>query len=260
MTTAALERMIARPIAHRGLHDASNGIVENSLSAARAAIAAGYAIECDIQTSRDGELVVFHDDTLERLTAATGPVAAFDASTLTRLQLDGAAETIPTFAGFLATIAGAAPLVVELKSRFDGDTRGAERAAALLAAYDGPVVVESFDPAPIAFLRANADRLGVPDIPLGIVGEAVYDEKDWPTLTAAQRVEMTQFLHFPLTRPDFLSWSVADLPHAIPFLARQALGLPVTTWTVRTPAQAEAAAKWADQIVFETFLPASSKA
>ncbi len=256
MTARALDWLIARPIAHRGLHKASAGVIENSLGAAGAAIAKGYAIECDVQATRDGDLVVFHDDTLERLTAASGRVDALDAQALTRLRLKGSGETIPSFAAFLAAIAGSTPLVVELKSNFDGDLRTAKRAAELLRAYSGHVVIESFDPAPIAFLRANAEALGVAHVPLGIVGEAAYDEKDWPMLTPAQRAEMTHFLHYPRTRPDFLSWSAADLPHAIPFLARQALRLPVTTWTVRTPAQAAAVAQWVDQIVFESFTPA----
>ncbi|MEK8093618.1 glycerophosphodiester phosphodiesterase family protein [Methylocystis sp. IM3] len=255
MTAPALDWLIARPIAHRGLHKASAGVIENSLGAAGAAIAKGYAIECDVQATRDGDLVVFHDDTLERLTDASGRVDTRDAQALSRLRLKGSSETIPTFAAFLAAIAGGAPLVVELKSHFDGDLRAARRAAELLSAYRGRVVVESFDPAPIAFLRANAEALGVAHVPLGMVGEARYDEKDWPMLSPAQRAEMTHFLHYPRTRPDFLSWSVADLPHAIPVLARQALRIPVTTWTVRSLAQAEMAAQWADQIVFEKFTP-----
>lgn len=255
MTTRALDWLIARPIAHRGLHKTSAGVIENSVAAARAAIAQGYGVECDVQATRDGDLVVFHDDTLERLTTASGRVDAMDASKLSRLPLKDGGEAIPTFAAFLAAIAGRTPLVVELKSHFDGDLTAAKRAAGLLAAYSGPVVIESFDPAPMAFLRDNADALGIADIPLGMVGEAVYDEKDWPMLTAAQRAEMTTFLHYPRTRPDFLSWNVADLPHAIPVLARQALQMPVTTWTVRSREQAERAAPWADQIVFENFLP-----
>lgn len=255
MTVGALDWLIARPIAHRGLHQASAGVIENSVAAARAAIARGYGVECDVQATRDGDLVVFHDDTLERLTTASGRVDALDAQALSRLPLKDGGETIPTFADFLAAIAGRTPLIVELKSHFNGDLTAAKRAASLLAAYAGPVVIESFDPAPIAFLRENAEALGVAHVPLGIVAEARYDEKDWSMLTPAQRAEMTSFLHYPRTRPDFLSWRVADLPHAIPFLVRQALKLPVTTWTVRSRAQAESAAPWADQIVFENFLP-----
>jgi glycerophosphoryl diester phosphodiesterase len=247
--------LTARPIAHRGLHHAAAGVIENSIGAAQAAVASGYAIECDVQTTRDGDLVVFHDDTLERLTASSGRVADLDAQALTRIALSGSSETIPTFGDFLAAVAGRTPLVVELKSDFDGDMSAATRLAHYLASYAGPAVIESFDPEPIAFLRAGAESLGIAHTPLGVVGEAAYDADDWPALSAERRAEMTHFLHYPRTRPDFLSWRLADLPHAIPFLARAALGVPVTTWTVRSPEQAAAAAPWTDQIVFEGYRP-----
>lgn len=255
MSAHDLGWLTARPIAHRGLHDAADGVVENSIGAARAAVAARFAIECDVQSTKDGDVVVFHDDTLERLTARSGRVAARTAAELTAIALRGSTETIPTFAGFLSAIGGRVPLVVELKSDFDGSLTVARRAAELLSHYDGPVVIESFDPEPIAFLRANAGALGVAHVPLGIVGEASYDARDWPMLSQSQRQEMTHFLHYPRTRPDFLSWSLGDLPHAIPFMTRAALGLPVTVWTVRSPQQAHFARQWADQIVFEGFDP-----
>lgn len=255
MSARDLDWLTARPIAHRGLHDVSRGVVENSIAAAHAAIAAGYAVECDVQATSDGDLVVFHDETLERLTGKHGRVADFDAAALAAISLAGAGETIPTFDAFLAAIDGRVPLVVELKSHFDGDLRPARRVAERLARYNGPVVIESFDPAPIAFLRAQARALGVAHIPLGIVGEATYDDPYWSMLSPGQRREMTHFLHYPDTRPDFLSWSVADLPHAVPFLAREGLRLPVTVWTVCGAAQEKAARHWADQIVFEGFAP-----
>ena len=252
MTGKDLSWLIAMPIAHRGLH--GGGLVENSIGAARAAIAAGYAIECDVQATTD-DLVVFHDDTLERLTAHAGRVADYDTHSLEAMALRGASETIPSFDAFLTAIGGRTPLVVELKSDFDGDLSVAMRVAERLAHYDGPVVIESFDPALIAFLRAQGEALGMAHIPLGLVGEADYDETDWSMLTPSRRAEMTHFLHYPRTRPDFLSWNAADLPHAIPFLAREALGISVTAWTIRSAAQATVARQWADQIVFENFTP-----
>lgn len=246
---------LARPIAHRGLHDAARGVIENSISAARAAIEAGYAIECDVQRSRDGDVVVFHDDRLERLTAGGGRVRDHSAAETTRIALRGANETIPRFADFLDAIAGRVPLVVEIKSDFDGDMTAPQRVAQLLATYKGPVVIESFDPDTIIFLREQAGALGVAYLPLGMVGEARYDYGEWTALPDEKRVEMTQFLHFKRTRPDFVSWSVADLPHAIPLLLRDGLHIPVTTWTVRATDQAAFATKWADQIVFEGFAP-----
>jgi glycerophosphoryl diester phosphodiesterase len=248
-------RLFERPIAHRGLHDSARGVVENSLGAARAAIAHSYAIECDVQLSADGEAMVFHDDELDRLTAATGPLAIKTAGELSRLELKGCEETIPTLQSLLEAVSGEALLVIEIKSRFDGDLRLARRVAALAARYEGPLAVESFDPEPIAFLRAEAENLGVGSTPLGIVAQANYSENDWPQLSPVQRLELTHFLHYSRTRPEFLSFNIEDFPHTAPVLLRDALRLPVTGWTARTPAMADAALKWADTIVFEGFSP-----
>jgi glycerophosphoryl diester phosphodiesterase len=156
-------------------------------------------------------------------------------------------ERAPTLAQLLARIAGRTPLICELKSRFDGDMRLAERVAALARDYDGPLAVKSFDPAPIAHLRARYGGI----VPLGMVAQASSQGWHWRALSAAQRVRCAAFLHFPETRPDFLSWRVDDLPHPTPYLLRQLHGAPIMTWTVRTAEQRRKAARWADQIVFE---------
>lgn len=244
-----------RPIAHRGLHDRAAGVIENSLSAAEAAIAKKYAIECDVQLTRDGEAVVFHDDTLERLTNGVGRVDARNAAEISCMRLCGTRDTIPSLRNFLTAIAGRTPLVIELKSSFDGAVRLAQAVAETVAGYDGPLIIESFDPEPITFLRRAAAGLGLAHVPLGIVAQARYEPSEWPGLSLSRAQELTHFLHYPRTRPDFLSWRVDDLPNAIPFLSRVALGLPVTVWTVRSAAQADFAEAWADQIVFEGFTP-----
>ena len=208
-----------------------------------------------MQLSADGEAMVFHDDALERLTDARGRLDAKTLAELTRLTLRGSSETLPRLSHLLETVAGRAPLVVELKSRFDGDLSLARRIAGLVAGYQGPLVLESFDPDPIAFLRAEGAALGVDHVPLGIVAQARYDAREWPDLPDARRAELAQWLHFSRTRPDFLSFNMADLPHAVAVLFREGLKLPVTVWTVRSAAQAKAAAQWADQIVFEGFTP-----
>lgn len=250
-----MKRLFGRPISHRGLHDAAKGVVENSLGAARAAIAGGYAIECDVQLSADGEAMVFHDHELDRLTSATGLFANKTAGELSRLALNGSNETIPTLQSLLEAISGRAALVIEIKSRFDGDLRLARRVAALAAGYGGPLAVKSFDPEPIAFLRANAESLGLGSTPLGIVAQAHYGEERWPQLSPTQRLELTHFLHYSRTLPEFLSFNIEDFPHTAPALFRQALSLPVMGWTARTPVVADAALKWADAIVFEGFSP-----
>ena len=246
--------LTARPIAHRGLHDCGRGaIIENSPSAAKAAMASGYAIECDVQMSGDGEAMVFHDFTLERLCAQQGRVDAFTAQHLCGLRLRGGADGIATLPAFLTLLGGATPLVCEIKSRFDGDLRLAERVAACAAAYEGPMCIESFDPQVMAHLRAHGAALGIAHVPLGMVAQADYEGEDceWSHLDAAQKRALAQFLHFERTRPDFLSYGLRDLPHAVPHLCRVGLGMPVTIWTVRTQEQRAMALRHGDQIVFE---------
>ena len=108
--------LTARPIAHRGLHDRAKGIVENTLSAADAAIAGNFVIECDVQDTADGEAVVFHDHTLERLTDQHGPVRARTAAELTGLAIAATADRIPTLQTFLERVNGRVPLIITSSS------------------------------------------------------------------------------------------------------------------------------------------------
>ena len=243
--------LVGRPIAHRGLHDATAGRLENTLAAADAAIAGGFAIECDIQISADGEAMVFHDGDLDRLTSATGPVRLRSAAELARLEIGGSADRIPTLAAFLDRIDGRAPVVIEVKSRFDGDEALARRLVEIVADRPGPIAVKSFDPALVALLRRIA-----PSLPRGIVAQSAYGPGEFAGLDPGLRKAMSDLLHWNETRPDFLSWRHADLPAAAPFLARTLAPAPVMTWTVRSAAAAAQALAHADQIVFEGFVPA----
>jgi len=242
--------LTARPIAHRGLHDRAAGLPENTIAAARAAIRAGYAIECDVQRSADGEAMVFHDVGLGRLTGVADPVDSLTAAALSELAVAGSSERIPSLPDFLAAIAGRTPLVIEVKSRHDGDLRLIERVAELAAAYDGPVAVKSFDPQLVAHLRERA-----PGIPRGIVGETRQDDPAYAALPPSLRRSLSDLLHFGQTEPDFLSWRVDDLPCAPAHLCRLLGRRPVMTWTVRNPDQRRHAEAHADQMVFEGFLP-----
>ena len=218
-----------------------------------AAIAGGFAIECDVQLSADGEAIVFHDETLDRLTDASGPISARSAADMAGLRIAGSGEPPPTFAAFLDTVAGRTPIVCELKSRFDGDWRIADRVAALAAAYDGPLAFKSFDQDLVAYLRLRRPHMAPPrgPCPIGILAQASYDNPGWARLSCEQKRDWTDFDHYDLARPDFLSWNVDDLPHKIPFLIKELTRAPILTWTVRTAEQREAARKWADQIIFD---------
>lgn len=242
--------LVARPIAHRGLHDAKAGVIENSLAAARAAIARGFAIECDVQDSSDGEAMTFHDHELDRLTGETGPVRERPAEAIAALILSGSRERVPRLSDLLSTIAGRVPLVVEIKSRFDGDPRLTRRTLELLAAYDGPACVKSFDPFVVALARELA-----PERPRGVVGQSAWTGCEAERLGEARVREMTELLHVSTTQPDFLSWRHTDLPCAATHLCRTLRATPVMAWTVRDAASAGSALAHADQIVFEGFDP-----
>lgn len=243
--------LVARPIAHRGLHDRAAGVIENSASAAEAAIAGGFGIECDVQLTADGQAVVFHDFVLDRLTAETGAIVARKASELTAITLKGSDDGIPTLPAFLDLIGGRVPLVIEIKSRFDGNLALTKRTVEVLAGYKShPIVIKSFDPEIVTALRELA-----PEIPRGIVAMNAYEYGDYERLSPERKHALANLLHFTESRPDFLSWKVADLDSAAPYLCRNAVGLPLMSWTVRTPEERQKAAQFADQMVFEGFRP-----
>src|SRR5450631_396889 len=137
----ALDWLTARPIAHRGLHNAASGVIENTASAFAAAIAGNYGIETDLQISADGEAMVHHDDALGRLTEGSGRLADMSAADIKAVRFKATSDRILTLGELCGLVAGRTTLVLEFKSRFDGDLRLAQRAADMLASYAGPVAV-----------------------------------------------------------------------------------------------------------------------
>jgi glycerophosphoryl diester phosphodiesterase len=147
-------------------------------------------------------------------------------------------------------VAGRVPLVIEVKSRFDGDRRLVKRLAEVLSSYEGPAVGMSFDPDQVVALREL-----LPSRARGIVAERYYSADEWPEASPAQRRDMTHLRHFFRTQPDFVAYYVDELPSPAPWIARNILRRPLLTWTVRTPQQRTRAARHADQIIFEGFRP-----
>jgi glycerophosphoryl diester phosphodiesterase len=242
--------LTARPVAHRGLHDRARGIIENMPSAAQAAIAGRFGIECDIQLTADGEAMVHHDDELGRLTEASGALREKTAAELKAVKFKDTDERMMSLADLCSLVAGRVPLVIEMKSHFDGDRRLVNRMAEVLASYSGPAVGMSFDPDQVLALREI-----MPALPRGIVAESTYDAADWPEATPAQRQGMTHLRHAFRTRPHFVAYWVDELPAVAPWIARNLFGLPLLTWTVRTLEQRARAARYTDQIIFEGFVP-----
>lgn len=222
--------------AHRGLHGA--GLPENSPSAFAAAIARGFGIECDIQRSDDGQAMVFHDWELDRLTAETGPVARRSAEELGRIVLTGSADGIPTLRHLLDQVAGRVPLLIEVKSRREmqiGGVCGAVRR--VLEGYRGPHAVMSFDP--------RVGRWFLVHSPATARGLVVTEEGAKGVVGSLKR-------HWSLwqAKPDFLAYDIRDLPSRFA-AAQRRRGLPVASWTVRSPELRERAALHADAPIAE---------
>nr|WP_249780534.1 glycerophosphodiester phosphodiesterase [Bradyrhizobium sp. dw_411] len=242
--------MTARPVAHRGLHDRISGIVENMPGAAQAAIAGNFGIECDIQLSADGEAMVHHDDALGRLTEGKGDLLGLTCRELKAVKFKDTAERMMTLSDLCALVNGRVPIIIEVKSHFDGDRKLVTRMAQVLQTYTGPVAGMSFDPDQVVALRKI-----MPGLLRGIVAERQYSESGWPDASPAQRRGMLHLRHAWRTRPQFVAYWVNELPSFAPRIARHVFGLPLLTWTVRTPEQRDRAARYADQMIFEGFQP-----
>jgi glycerophosphoryl diester phosphodiesterase len=246
----SLDWLTARPVAHRGLHDAAGGIIENTAGAFRAAIAGGYAIETDVQISADGEAMVHHDDALGRLTEGEGRLDSFGAAALKRVPFRGSSEHMMTLGELRDLVAGRTTLLVELKGRFDGDTRLAARVADVLSRYDGPVAAMSFDLRQVMQLRQKA-----PGLPRGVTAAEDRPQSYRDLLPPGEQRGLHYVRAALATRPQFLAYAVDALPGLLPFFMRRIMCMPVLTWTVRSDADRRTAARYADQMIFEGFRP-----
>ncbi|MDE2435678.1 MAG: glycerophosphodiester phosphodiesterase [Sphingomonadales bacterium] len=224
--------------AHRGLHGV--GVPENSPSAFAGAIERGMGIECDIQRSLDGQAMVFHDDTLDRVTDHTGLVAGRTGQELGKIILSGSADTIPTLRQLLDQVSGRVPLLIEIKAGKRGHTRTSAQCLAVrrvLEGYAGPHAIMSFDPRVVRWFATHS--------PLTVRGLVVTEEDD-KALPGMIRRRLSLW-H---ARPDFLAYDIRDLPSRFA-AAQKRRGLPLLTWTVRSPELRERAALYADAPIAE---------
>lgn len=241
---------LTTPIAHRAYHARAEGRPENSRAAILAAIAAGYAIEIDLQLSRDGVPMVFHDETLERLTPRDGWLRDLTAAELATIPLTGGDETIPSLAEVLALVAGRTPLLIELKDQTlrmaETDGRLETATAAALASYDGPVALMSFNPHMIARMATLA-----PGLPRGLTTSA-YDYDDWAPLPPETCDRLRPIPDYDRTASSFISHEHTDL--ARPRVAELAAqGAAILCWTIKSPEQEAAARRFARNITFEQY-------
>jgi glycerophosphoryl diester phosphodiesterase len=232
------------------VHDARRGVVENTATAFTAAISGDYGIETDLQISADGEAMVHHDDALGRLTEGTGRLAELNAAQLRATRFKETSDRILALGELLDLVAGRASLLLELKSHFNGDARLLTRTAEVLSKYRGPAAIMSFDPELIKLARRQ-----YPALVRGIVAQRHYLHGEWNKLPVSARQSMGLLLHVPLSRPQFIAYSVRDLPAGPPLLVHALWKVPLLTWTVRSDEDRKRAARWADQAIFENWRP-----
>ncbi len=239
------------PIAHRGLHDVSRGVPENSLPAFWAAARAGYPIELDVRLLRDGEVVVMHDRDLDRVTHASGPVSAMDTSALRAVVLKGVASSgdarlgdarVPLLRDVLDLITGSTPLLIEIKN--EAAAGAIEPAvAAVLDGYAGPYAVQSFNPETVAWWRDHQ-----PAAARGLLaGDFRSESIDEDTRERLRNLESAA-----ACAPDFIGYDIRLLPFE-PVTRLRAAGHPVLGWTARSLDDARGAREHCDNVIFEGF-------
>lgn len=229
--------------AHRGYHSSKHLIPENSLAAFKAAARHKYGIELDVHLTRDGEVAVFHDDTLKRLCGADGRIESYTYSELQQFFLLHTSEKIPLLSDVLAFVDGRVPLLIELK--IPGPSlRICEKTCEILKSYKGPYLIQSFNTMGLCWFRLHA-----PHILRGQLSS---------NLTADQTGEpyilkfMAKHLLFNfLGRPDFISYKLKDLPEISVWICRRIFRTPVAVWTLCTEQSLLAGDLHYDMQIFE---------
>ncbi len=246
---AATDKFKSLAYAHRGLH--GEGRAENSLSAFRAAVDAGFAIELDVRLSSDGVLMVFHDDTLDRMTDASGRVDSMTAAELSTLKLLGTEDTVPTFEEVLSLVDGRVPLLVEIKEDA-GKYCVTEKTVEALMSYKGEFLIESFNPLALARVKKM-----MPEAVRGILSESFLKEKKYRT--PIYFLLQNLLLNF-LCKPDFVAFNHEHSKNCALRLVRRLFRVPTLAWTVRGEREEKRAENVGfDGIIFENYTPKQSK-
>ena len=241
-----MERFIRERYAHRGLH--GDGAAENSLTAFRLAVEGGYGIELDIRLSRDGELVVFHDETLERVCGDPRRVVDLELSELRSMHLSGTEDTVPTLREVLELVAGRVPLLIEIKLA-PGESGVAEKFIEEIRDYGGDYIVESFNPMALRYVRRSRG-----DILIGILSAPYTRNKKFKGKAVYRQLERLR-LNF-LFRPDFIAYDKDGHDVTALRVLRRLHRVPTVAWTVRSEdEEREARAHGFDTVIFEGYTP-----
>jgi len=233
--------LVDQPIAHRGLHDKSTP--ENSIASFAKAIEQGYAIELDVRIIADGTLIVFHDDSLSRLTDNDGYIKFLNKNDLALLKLKGTNEGIPTFEEVLKFVDGKVPLLIEIKN--EGKVGDLEKAVIeTLKDYKGEYAVQSFNPYVLEYFYKHAPHILRGQLAGYFKGEKLSFFKKY----ALKRM----ILNEKVSHPDFIAYEAKKLPN---HYVRKYKKLPLLAWTVKSQGEYLKVVKHCDNVIFEGFDP-----
>ena len=234
-------------IAHRGLHDVSKGIPENSLSAFKKAVENGYGVELDLQMTKDGQLVVFHDGTLKRMCGVDKVLTQMTYEELQEYRLWGTEEKIPLFEEVLQVIDGRVPMIIEMKSEgkcFEATAKMCKR----MEDYKGIYCMESFHPFLVHWVRMHYPKM--------IRGQLSMDffieEADKPFY---QKLVMTSLMANCLARPDFIAYKHDQKEQFSYKLCRRLFRFENVAWTIKSQEQLDNAKKTFRVMIFDSFVP-----
>ena len=226
--------------AHRGLH--GGGVPENSLEAFRLACEAGYGIELDVQLSADGEIMVFHDYTLSRMTGIDKKLCELTARELAELSLAGTEEKIPTLREVLDLVGGRVPLLVELKGE-SFDTSLCPKVADMLREYEGSYCIESFNPLIVKEMRSL-----MPDRFCGLLyTNAIKEKKKVTVINLAVTLMALNFL----CKPNFIAYDEKYRSSVFVKITTRLYKTPKFIWTVRSRESLDLAHKLGEYPIFE---------
>jgi len=235
--------ILERPIAHRGLHDGNQLVPENSLAAFQKAMAQNYPLELDLQLLKDGTVIVFHDDDLQRACGVPTTISESALADLKDLRLFHSEETIPTLAETLAFVNGKVPLLIELKNGGLGKQLE-KNTLKVLSDYQGEVALQSMNPFTVRWLKKHYK---------GLVGQ-VATRYEKPTLL---RPILNYFQLNKRMKLDFVAYDKSFLPNkTVAYFKEQ--GLPILCWTIVSAQEANHYQAYCDTIIFELFTPVSS--
>lgn len=234
--------------AHRGLHNRKAGVPENSMAAFCKAVEAGYGIELDVQLTKDGEVVVFHDFNLKRVCGTEGEVSDFTYEELQSFPIMGTDQRIPRFRDVLEMVKGRVPLLVEMKVKtrqFDGGV--CRKADELLSRYCGAYAIESFHPWALLWYRRHRPQVCRGQLSMNF-------QRREASFTPVHYLARHLMMNF-LGRPDFIAYDIRDRSSVSRTVCRKLFGAPSAAWTVKSREQLLEVRPYFDAYIFEGFFP-----